>query len=101
MHLNRRGKELVAKQLAPDIWNLSAAGEMPAISLGWNTIQEQTVPGCALVLLAGKGEGDCLMDELQTVPDKLVVEDKYVVDYPIEKPKNELTSSTALEHLKE
>jgi hypothetical protein len=30
----------------------------------------------ALVLETRKAEGDCLMDELKTVPDKLVVEDK-------------------------
>jgi lysophospholipase L1-like esterase len=34
MHINRRGKGLVAKQLASEIWNLSAAEEMPPISLG-------------------------------------------------------------------
>jgi hypothetical protein len=84
MHLNRRGKRLVAKQLASEIWNLSTAEEMPPISLGWKPIQEQTVSSCALVLEAGKEEGDCLMDELKTVSDKLVVEDKYVVDYPID-----------------
>jgi hypothetical protein len=41
------------------------------------------------VLEAGKAEGDCLMDELKTVPDKPVVEDKYVVDYPIDEWKTE------------
>jgi hypothetical protein len=88
MHLNRRGKRLVAKQLASEIWNLSAAEEMPPISLRWKTVQEQIVLGCAVVVEARKSEGDCLMDELKTVPDKLV-EDKYVVDYPIDKPKTE------------
>jgi hypothetical protein len=39
-----------------------------------------------VVLEAGMAEGDCLMDELKTVRDKLVVEDKYV-DYPIDEPK--------------
>jgi hypothetical protein len=29
------------------------------------------------------------MDELKTVPDKLVVEDNYVVDYPIDKQRTE------------
>jgi hypothetical protein len=48
MHLNR-SKQLVAKQLASEIWNLSAAGEMPPISLGWKTIQEQIVSSCALL----------------------------------------------------
>jgi hypothetical protein len=57
---------------------------MPPISLGWKTVQEQIILGCALVVEAGKSEGDFLMDELKTVPDKLVVEGKYVVDYPIE-----------------
>jgi hypothetical protein len=47
-------------------------------------MQEQIVSSCALVLEAGKAEGDCLMEELKTVPDKLVVEDKYVVDYYID-----------------
>jgi hypothetical protein len=58
MHLNRRGKGLIAKQLAPEIWNLSVAEEMPPISLGWKAIQEQIVSSCALVLEAGKVEGD-------------------------------------------
>jgi hypothetical protein len=62
---------------------------MPPISLGWKAIQEQIVSTCALVLEAGKAEGDCLMDELKTLPDKLVFEDKYVVDYPTEKSKPE------------
>jgi hypothetical protein len=61
---------------------------MPPISLGWKTMQEQTVSSCALVLEAGKEEGDCLMDELKTVPDKLL-EDKYIVDYPTDEPKTE------------
>jgi hypothetical protein len=50
---NGRGKGLVAKQLASEIWNLSAAEKMPPISLGWKTIQEQIVSSCALVLEAG------------------------------------------------
>jgi hypothetical protein len=29
------------------------------------------------------------MDELKTVPDKLVVEDKHVVEYPIDEGKTE------------
>jgi hypothetical protein len=41
------------------------------------------------VLEVGKVEGDCLMDELKTVPDKLVVEGKYVVDYPIDETKTQ------------
>jgi hypothetical protein len=41
MHFNRVGRGLVAKQLASEIWNLSAAEEMPPISLGWKVIQEQ------------------------------------------------------------
>jgi hypothetical protein len=68
MHLNRRGKVLVAKQLASEIWNLSVAEEMPPISLGWKAVQDQTVSSCALGLEAGKAEGDCLMDELKTEP---------------------------------
>jgi hypothetical protein len=63
---------------------------MPPVSLGWKTIQEQTVSSCAMVLEAGKVECNCLIDELKTVPNKLVVEEKYVVvDYPIDKPKTE------------
>jgi hypothetical protein len=71
MHLNRRGKGLIAKQLASEIWNLSAAQEMPPISLKWKAVQEQILSSCALGLEAGKAEG--LIDELKTVPDKLVV----------------------------
>jgi hypothetical protein len=62
---------------------------MPPISLGWKAIQEQIVSSCALVLEARKAQGDCLTDELKTVPDKLVAEDKYVVDYPTDEPKIE------------
>jgi hypothetical protein len=85
MHLNRRSKGLDTKQLASEIWNLSAAAEeLSPISLGWKAIEEQIVSSCALVLKAGKAEGDCLMAELQTVPNKPVVEDKYVADYPVD-----------------
>jgi hypothetical protein len=69
MHLNRRSKG--------EIWNLSAAEKMPAISLGWKTVQEQVVSSCALVLETEKMEDD----ELKTA----AVEDKYVGDYPIDK----------------
>jgi hypothetical protein len=100
MHLNGRGKGL-----ASEIWNLSTAEEMPPISLGWKAIQEQIVSNCALVLEARKAEDDCLMDELKTVPDKLVVEDKYVVDYPIDELKTEpdklYKSTTKAEDLKD
>jgi hypothetical protein len=68
---------------------LSAAEEMPAISLGWKTVQEQIVSHCALVPETRKADGDCLMEELKFVPDKIVVEDKCVVDYPIDGPKTE------------
>jgi hypothetical protein len=50
---------------------------------------EREVSSCGLVLESGKVEGGYLMDELKTVPDKLVVEDKYVVDYPIDESKIE------------
>jgi hypothetical protein len=40
------------------------------------------------------------INELKTVPDKLVVEDKYVVDYPIDElktePKLKLKSNTVI-----
>jgi hypothetical protein len=48
-------------------------------------MQEQIVSSCALMLEAGKAEGF----ELKTVPDKPVVEDKYIVDYPMDEPKTE------------
>jgi hypothetical protein len=86
MHLNKRGKELVTKQLGTEIWNLSAAEEMPPISLEWKIMQEQIVSSCALVLEPRKAEGDCLTDELKTVPNKLGIEDKYVVGCPIDDP---------------
>jgi hypothetical protein len=45
------------------------------------------------------------MDELITVSEKLIVEDKYVVDYPIDEPKTKpdklYTSTTKAEHLKD
>jgi hypothetical protein len=78
---------------------------MPPINLGWKTIQEQIGSSCALVLEAWKVEGDCLMDELKTVPNKLVVEDKYEVDYPIEQKTepDKLWNSTtkAVQYLKD
>jgi hypothetical protein len=40
MHLNRRGMGLVSKQLASEIWKLSATVEIPLISLGWKVVQE-------------------------------------------------------------
>jgi hypothetical protein len=43
MHLNRRHKGLVSKQMASKIWKLSATEEIPPISLGWKAVQEQVV----------------------------------------------------------
>jgi hypothetical protein len=89
MHLNRRGKELVSKQLASEIWKLSATEEIPPISLGWKVVQEQVVSSYALAHETRKADNDYLMEELKIVPDKLVVGDKYVVDYPVDEPKAE------------
>jgi hypothetical protein len=85
--INRRGKGLVSKQLATEIWKSSAAEEMPPVSLGWKTIQEEIV-SCALMPETMKAVGDCLVEELKIVPDK-AVEHKYVVDYPIDELKTE------------
>jgi hypothetical protein len=62
---------------------------IPPISLGWKAVQERIVSSCALVLEARKTDGDCFMDEVKIVPDKLVVEDKCVVHYSIDEPKTE------------
>jgi hypothetical protein len=69
MCLNRRGKGLVSKQLASEIWNLSAAEEMPQINLGWKTVQEQIVSNFALIPETRK----VFMDELKIVPVVVVV----------------------------
>jgi hypothetical protein len=44
MHLNRKGKGLVPKQLASEIWKLYATIEILPISLGWKVVQEQAAP---------------------------------------------------------
>jgi hypothetical protein len=38
------------------------------------------------------------MDELKIVPDRLVVVDKYVADYPMDEPKNELDKQIIGDH---
>jgi hypothetical protein len=87
MHLNRRGKGLVSKQLASEIWKLSATAEIPPVSLGWKAVEDQVVSSHALVHETRKADNDYLMDELKIVPDKLVVVDKHVEDYPMDEPK--------------
>jgi hypothetical protein len=82
MHLNRRGEGLVSKQLASEIWKLFATEEIPPISLGWKVAQEQVVSSLALVHETMKVNNGYHTEELKIVPDKLAVEDKYVVDYP-------------------
>jgi hypothetical protein len=47
MHLNGTGKKPVSKQLASEIWNLSATEEISPITLGWKAVQEQTVSSYA------------------------------------------------------
>jgi hypothetical protein len=42
----------------------------------------------ALVHQTRKVNNDYLMDELKIIPDKLVVADKNVADYPMDEPKN-------------
>jgi hypothetical protein len=71
MHLNRRGKGLVSKQLATEIWKLPAAEGMPLISLGQKTVEEQIVSRCALVPGTRKADGDCLAEELEIILDKI------------------------------
>jgi hypothetical protein len=43
-----------------------------------------TVPSHALVHEIRKVDNDNSTEELKTVPDKLAIEDKYIVDYPID-----------------
>jgi hypothetical protein len=88
MHLNG-SKGLVSKQLASEIWKLSATEKILPISLGWKAVQEQVVSSHALVHETRKTDNHYFMDELNIVPDKLVV-DKHVEDYPKVKPKTEL-----------
>lgn len=49
-------------------------------------VQEQVVSSFALVHET-RADNDYLMEELKIVPDKLAVEDKYVVDYPVDELK--------------
>jgi hypothetical protein len=57
--------------------------------------------GHALVHETRKAENDYLMDELKIVPDKLVVVDKHVADYPTDEPKTELHKQvTGDQHVK-
>jgi hypothetical protein len=98
MHLNRRGMGLVSKQLASEIWKLSATEEMPPISLGWKAVQDQVMSSLALVHETRKAHNDYLMDELKIVPDKLVVEDKHVDDYPMDELKNKLDKQVIENH---
>jgi hypothetical protein len=98
MHLNRRGKGLVSKQPAYEIWKLSATEEILPISLGWEVLQDQVVSSHALVDETRKADTDYLMDELKIVPDKLVVVDKHVADYPMDEPKNELDKHVIEDH---
>jgi hypothetical protein len=62
---------------------------MHPVSFGRKAVQEQTVSSCALVYETRKADGDYLTEKLKIVPDKIIVEDKYVVDYPIDEPKTE------------
>jgi hypothetical protein len=98
MHINRRGKGLVSKQLASEIWKLSAAEEIPPISLGWKAVQDQVVSSHALMHETRKAENDYLMDGLKIVPDKLVVVDKHVADYPMDESKKKLDIQVIEDH---
>jgi hypothetical protein len=85
-----------------EIWKLSAAEEMPPISLEWKAVQEQVVSSHALVHETRKADNAYLMDELKIVPDELVVVDKHVVDYPMDEPKNEFDKQVIEDqHVKE
>jgi hypothetical protein len=67
-----------------------ATEEIPPISLGWKAVQEQVVSSHALVHETRKVDNDYHVDKLKIVPNKLVVEDKRVADYPMDEPKNKL-----------
>jgi hypothetical protein len=71
MHLNRRVKGLVSKQLASEIWNLSTTEEIPPITFGWKGVQEQIASSYTLANERRKVDNDYLMNELKNVPDKL------------------------------
>jgi hypothetical protein len=102
MHLNRTGKGLVSKQLASEIWKLSATEEIPPISLGWKVVQEQVVSSYAVVHETRKVDNDYPMDELKIVPDEQVIEDKHVVDHPMDELKIELDKQVIEDqHVKE
>jgi hypothetical protein len=88
--------------LASEIWKLSATEEIPPISLEWKAVQEQVVSSHALVHETREADSDYFMDELKIIPDKLVVVDKHVEDYPRNKPKIELDKQVIEDqHVKE
>jgi hypothetical protein len=49
-------------------------------------VQEKVVSSYALVHETSRAGNDYLMEELKIVPDKLAVEDKYVVYCPVDQP---------------
>jgi hypothetical protein len=63
---------------------LSVKEVIPPISLGWESLQEQVIPSNSLVQETRKVDNEYSMDEFKTVLNKLVVEDKYVKDYPMD-----------------
>jgi hypothetical protein len=60
IHLYRKGKRLVSKQLTSEIWKLFATEEIPPISSEWKVIQEQVVSIHALVHEIRKLDNDHL-----------------------------------------
>jgi hypothetical protein len=65
VHLNRTGKRPVSKQVASEIWNLSATGNIS------HYFGMEGGTGTNSIKLCRKADNDHLMDELNIVSDRL------------------------------
>jgi len=74
MHLNRRGKGLVSKQLVSEIFKLTA---IPSINLGWKVDHEQMGSSNVVNNETVIVDNDNPTNELKDVTDKQVIEDQY------------------------
>jgi len=77
MHLNRRCKGLVSKQLVSEIFKLTPIEAIAPISLGWKVDHEQMVSSNVVnneTVIVGN---DNPTDKLKDVTDKQVIEDQY------------------------
>jgi hypothetical protein len=76
MHLNRRGKGLVSKQLAFEVWKLTTIEATAPISLGWKVEHEQMVSSKVVDNETVTVGNDNPMDALKIEVDKQAVKDQ-------------------------